>query len=289
MSLQASLDDFNLSEIIYLLAHFQKTGVITVKAGKNYGEVYFDKGRAVHATFGDIKGSEAVYSLCLETNGEVKFSPGGRSPEETIKDGAEALMQEGDRRRLEMNEILKTLPPFDTILVRTSQTPEESAITIRRSDWTILALINGKKDIRTIIDESKLGVLEVVKTLSWFLSKNLVVDPNELERNLKDSISLINLMLEEFGVKGTGVAPWMDLVKATLSASDKSGHMSRHIEFTGFTVKVTDGPKSDITKEDVIGIWGQVAEALHQKSIKEFGPMLAKHKYQSVQKMAKGG
>lgn len=287
MSLQANLSDFNLSEIIYLLVHFQKTGVITVKAGKNYGEIYFDKGRAVHAAYGDIKGSEAVYGLCLESSGEIKFTPGAKSPEETIKDGADALLQEGDRRRLEMDEILKTLPPFDTILVRTAQAPEESAITIRRSDWTILALVNGKRDIRSIIDESKLGVLEVVKTISWFLSKNLVVDPFEVERTLRAKVDFVNLMLEEFGVKGTGVGPWMELTKSTLAASDKAGHMARHLEFTDFVIKVKEGTKSDINKEDVVHVWDQIAETLHQKGIKEYGPMLAKHKFMAVQKTAK--
>jgi len=288
MSLQANLSDFNLSEIIYLLVHFQKTGVITVKAGKNFGEIYFDKGRAVHAAYGDIKGSEAVYGLCLESSGEVKFTPGAKAPEESIKEGADALLQEGDRRRLEMDEILKTLPPFDTVLVRTAQAPEESAITIRRSDWTILALVNGKRDIRAIIDESKLGVLEVVKTISWFLSKNLVVDPFEVERTLNDKVDFVNLMLEEFGVKGTGVGPWMELAKNTLAAADKAGHMSRHLEFTDFVVKVKDGTKSDISKDEVVHVWDQVADVLHQKGIKEYGPILAKHKYQSVQKLAKG-
>ncbi len=289
MSLQASLSDFNLSEIIYLLVHFQKTGVITVKAGKNYGEIYFDKGRAVHAAYGDIKGSEAVYGLCLESSGEVKYNPGAKSPEETIKEGADALLQEGDRRRLEMAEILKTLPPFETVLVRTAQAPEESAVTIRRSDWTILALVNGKRDIRSIIEESKLGVLEVVKTISWFLSKNLVVDPHEVERTLNAKVDFVNLMLEEFGVKGTGIGPWMELTKGTLAGADKNGHLGRHIEFTDFTVKVKDGTKSDISKDEVVQVWDQIAEALHQKGIKEYGPMLAKHKYQSVQKLSKGG
>lgn len=289
MSLQANLSDFNLSEIIYLLVHFQKTGVITVKAGKNYGEIYFDKGRAVHAAYGDIKGSEAVYGLCLESSGEVKFAPGARASEETIKDGADALLQEGDRRRLEMDEILKTLPPFNTVLVRTAQAPEESAVTIRRSDWTILALVNGKRDIRAIIDESKLGVLEVVKTISWFLAKNLVVDPHEVERTLQAKVDFVNLILEEFGVKGTGVKPWMELAKTTLAAGDKNGNMIRHVEFTDFVVKIKDGAKTDISKEEVIQVWGQVAEAMHQKGIKEYGTMLAKHKYQAIQKLVKDG
>jgi hypothetical protein len=289
MSLQAELTEFHLSEIIYLLVHFQKTGVVTVKAGKNYGEIYFDKGRAVHAAYGDIKGSEAVYGLCLESAGEIKFSSGVKSPEESIKEGADALIQEGDRRRMEMDEIMRSLPPLDTVLVRTAQAPEESAITIRRSDWTILALVNGKRDIRTIIDESKLGVLEVVKTISWFLSKNLVVDPFEVERTFRTKTDLVNLMLEEFGVKGTGVGPWMELVKSTLAAADKGGHMGHHLEYTDFVIKLKDGTKSDVSKDEVMQVWDQIAEALHQKAIKEFGPMLAKHKYQAVQKLAKGG
>jgi hypothetical protein len=282
MSLQASLPDFTVSEVIYLLSHFGKTGALTFRSGKASGEVYFDKGSAVHALYGNQNGSEAVYSLCLETSGDMKFTAGTRSPEVTIKEGADKLIEEGERRRVEMAEILKTLPPMDTVLVRTAQAPEETAVTIRRSDWTILALVNGKRDIRTIVDDSKLGILEVAKTLSWLLSKNLVVDPLEVQRILREKMHFCSLLLEEFGAKGGGAGPWVEFVKATLAALDKGGHMSRQVEFGESAISPAPGGKADVSREEAVEVWDKLAEAMHQRAVKEFGPMLAKHKYQAA-------
>ncbi|MDI6740117.1 MAG: DUF4388 domain-containing protein, partial [Candidatus Edwardsbacteria bacterium] len=161
MGLQADLNEFSVSEILYFLSHFKKNGRLSITTGAAgttgaTGEIYFLNGNAVHAVQGELKGSEAVFNLCLETAGQCSFAAGIKASEETIKDGAEKLIEEGERRRTEVSEILKSLPPMDTVLARTAQAPEEAAVTIRRSDWTILALVNAKRDIKTIIADSKL-------------------------------------------------------------------------------------------------------------------------------------
>ena len=287
MALQADLSDAPVTEILYFLSHFKKSGQLTVKTGGGSGEIYFSGGNAVHATYGEIKGSEAVFNLCLEAAGSLSFSSGVRAPEETIKDGAEKLIEEGERRKIEIAEVLKSLPPMDTVLARTAQAPEESAVTIRRSDWTILALVNGKRDIKAIIADSKLGVLEVTKTLSWLLAKNLVVDPLEVERIFREKLLLVNLLLEEFGVKGTGIGPWLELVKAALAAADKDGHVASLITFAADKVALAAGAKASVSKEELVLIWNQVIDAIQKQGAKEFGPMLAKHKFQTVSAKAK--
>jgi hypothetical protein len=282
MGLQADLNEFSISEILYFLSHFKKNGRLSVATGGVNGEIFFLNGNAVHAVHGEIKGSEAVFNLCLETAGQCAFASGVAAPEESIKDGADHLIEEGERRRTEVGEILKGLPPMDTVLARTAQAPEESAVTIRRSDWTIMALVNGKRDIKAVIADSKLGVLEVTKTLAWLLAKNLVVDPLEVERIFREKLALVNLLLEEFGVKGTGVAPYIELVKGALAAADKDGHVGRAVQFGADKIVPAPGAKTGLSKEEVVLVWGQVADAIQKQGAKEFGPMLAKHKYQTV-------
>lgn len=282
MGLQADLTVFPVSEILYILSHFRKSGRLSLNTPDGAGEIFFAGGNAVHAVHGEIKGSEAVFNLCLETSGRCEFAPGVKPPEESIKDGAEKLIEEGERRRTEVAEILKTLPPMDTVLARTAQAPEESAVTIRRSDWTIMALVNGKRDIRTIIADSKLGLLEVTKTLSWLMTKSLVVDPLEVERTLREKIALVNLLLEEFGVKGTGVGPYLETAKAALAAADKDGHVGRAVQFGEAKIAPAAGGAAGLSKEELVLVWGQVADAIQKQGAKEFGPMLAKHKYQTV-------
>ncbi len=287
MGLQADLTDVSVSEMLYFLSHFKKSGQLAVKTAAGGGEIFFADGNAVHATCGEIKGSEAVFNLCLETAGALAFTAGIKSPEASIKDGAEKLIEEGERRKTEMTEVLKSLPPMETVLARTAQAPEESAVTIRRSDWTILALVNGKRTIKSIIADSKMGVLEVTKTLSWLLSKNLVVDPLEVERIFKEKLCLVNMLLEEFGVKGTGVGPWLELVKAALVAADKDGHAAPLIAFGADKLALAPGAKITLSKEELTLIWNQVVDAIQKHGAKEFGPMLAKHKYQTVCAKAK--
>ena len=282
MGFQADLSEFPVPELLHLLSHFKKSGRLEVSASGAAGEIYLANGGVVHAVHGELSGSEAVFNLCLETAGQCSFTAGVAAPQQSVQDGADQLIAEGERRRTEVTEILKTLPPMDTVLARTAQAPEESAVTIRRSDWTILALVNGKRDIKAIIADSKLGLLEVAKTLSWLLTKNLVADPQEVERVFRQKLALVNALLEEFGVKGTGVAPYLETVKATLAAADKDGHIGRAVTFGADKLAPAPTAAVGVSKEELALVWGQVADALQKQGAKEFGPMLAKHKYQTV-------
>ena len=96
-------------------------------------------------------------------------------------------------------------------------------------------------------------------------------------------MNFVNLLLDEFGVKGTGVTPYLELLKASLSELDKGGRMGRHLEFGADKLNIVPGPLSDVTKEELIEIWERLADAVHKKGLKEYGPMLGKHKHQTSQ------
>ncbi|MEW6685383.1 MAG: DUF4388 domain-containing protein [Candidatus Edwardsbacteria bacterium] len=282
MPLQADLIDFSLSQIVFLISYFKKSGKLEVKASPTSGEIYFEEGNAVHAQCGELKGAEAVYNLFLEIEGSVKFLPRERTSERTITEGADKLLQEGDRRRLEMSEILKAIPSLDTVFVRTAQAPDETAIRLRKSDWSILALVDGKRPTKTIIESSKMGMLEALKTINWLLSKNLIIDPLETEKLLQSKVRMINLMFEEFGEKGTGVAPYRDLVEKNFPPLDRSGRLAKYVQITPNMLQIVSGAKRDITKEEVNEVFDRLIDILHKKGISDFGPILGKHKYQSV-------
>jgi hypothetical protein len=74
----------------------------------------------------------------------------------------------------------------------------------------------------------------------------------------------------------------MEFVKASLSQLDKSSHMASHVEFSELSASLAPGAKADVSKEETNEVWDAVAEAMFQRAKKEFGPVLAKHKYQAA-------
>jgi hypothetical protein len=285
MGLEADLKDFSVSEILYLLSHFKKSGRLHVRGPEKEGEIFLLDGNAIHASSGSMSGVEAIYNLSLELSGNVSFDPRGETKERSVSEDADKLVAEGERRRVELKEVLTKLPPFETLLVRTPHPPEQTAITIRRSDWAILALVDGRRTIKMIVDESKLGMLEVLKALAWLISKGLILDPKAVDRALRDKVKVVNaLILEYGGTDPEAQKPWIQFVEETMPACDLSGKVPKYLRFAYGLLGVSEGPKSDIAPEEVDAFIEKLVRKVNERAISEFGPILAKHKYQAVLK-----
>lgn len=130
MGLDADLKDFSVSEVLFLLSHYKKSGRLHVRGPEKEGDIFLLEGNAVHATQGSLTGVEAIYNISLELSGSLAFDPLGETKERTVSESADKLVAEGEHRRLELKDVLTKLPPFETLLVRTPHPPEQTAITI---------------------------------------------------------------------------------------------------------------------------------------------------------------
>ena len=287
MGLVASLSDFSASQIFFLLAKFGKTGRVELRSADGKGEVYFVKGNVTHARCKGIMGVEALYNLSVFSNGQVEFFSDEKTAEVTIRDEVSSLIGEIERRKLEISKIKAKLPPFDTILMK-SPDPPKGAVALRKDDWKILVLIDGKKTIKETVEKSGMGALNAYKTISWFLEKGLVYDPKEVDRILKEKITFLNILIRELATLGIDEKEWMKLVKDTLHAESSGKKILENVNISGLSLSLKPQKKIDISKNDIEQVLPKVVKILQERCKEEFGPMLAKTKFDAAMSKLNG-
>jgi len=98
-----SLAEMALPDLVQILWHGKKNGLLQLRRGSETGEIHFADGRVVHATWGQLQGEDAFYGLLALTDGEFALDPNFRPPSVSITASPEALLLEGMRRLDEMH------------------------------------------------------------------------------------------------------------------------------------------------------------------------------------------
>lgn len=93
-------------ELLQSLQVNRKTGVLRIETQFGQGEIYFDEGNAVHATFAGIDGEEAVFLLFALEDGTFDYRAGVKATMKTISSNMSSLLLEGLRRMDETRAIL---------------------------------------------------------------------------------------------------------------------------------------------------------------------------------------
>jgi tetratricopeptide (TPR) repeat protein len=110
---------------------------------------------------------EAVYYLFTWNQGTFNFEADVAPDEQDflVSINPESLLLEGARRVDEWSLIEKKIPSFDIIFDIDRNRLTESGATLTMEQETLVRLIDGKRDVTSLIDESGLGEFEVGKAL----------------------------------------------------------------------------------------------------------------------------
>ena len=110
---------------------------------------------------------EAVYYLFTWSSGTFNFEAGVRPEREDflVHINPEFLLLEGARRVDEWSLIEKKIPSFDLIFQADQSRIGESAPTLTTEQQRLLPLLDGKRDVQQIMEESGLIEFEVGKAL----------------------------------------------------------------------------------------------------------------------------
>jgi hypothetical protein len=281
MGLVASLSDFPASQILFLLAKFGKTGKVEINSEEDKGEVYFVKGKVTHSTYGDMTGVEALYNLSIFSKGKIEFIPDKKTTKVTIKDEVSDLISEIERRKVALTEARSKLPPFDTVLMKSPKPPADD-VALRKDDWKILIMMDGKNSIKEVVEKSGMGALNIYKTIAWFLEKNLVYDPKGMERFLNQKIRFINTLSKELATLGIGEKEWLKLVENSFKESKEGKKLFDEILETNTELSLKGNKSVDISREELERLFSRATESIEERCKKEFGPMLTKTKFKAA-------
>jgi CheY-like chemotaxis protein len=170
-----SIHDMTVVDLLQTFEISRKSGSITFKSGLRRGYVWFKDGKVIDAEVGALRGEEAVYRLLVwsEADFEVDFGPLDR--EDVIDGTTAALVMEGLRRADEWGRLAEQLPPLtsvfevnhDRLLDRLSEIPDELN--------GILRLLDGKRTLSEVVDDSPFEDLSTLSTLSKLYFESLLV------------------------------------------------------------------------------------------------------------------
>jgi tetratricopeptide (TPR) repeat protein len=165
-----------------LLTRVQLDGAITVQAAdpnRRLGDILVSQRlvsrEALHEQV-RTQIEEAVYYLFTWSQGTFNFEPDIRPEEQDYLAAInpESLLLEGAHRVDEWSLIERKVPSFDIVFDVDREHVQQSGVTFTPIQDTVLALLDGRRDVRTIVDESGLGEFEVGKALYGLASASFV-------------------------------------------------------------------------------------------------------------------
>ena len=170
-----SIQDMTVVDLLQTFEISRKSGTITFKSGSRLGYVWFKDGRMIDADVGTLRGEEAVYRMLVwsEADFEVDFGPVDR--EELVEQPTSVLVMEGMRRADEWGRLVEQLPPLtetfevdhEKLIERLSEIPDELN--------GILRLLDGRRTLMEVVDESPFEDLSTMTTLSKLYFEGLLV------------------------------------------------------------------------------------------------------------------
>jgi len=182
MAIRGNLSDASLPDVLQLLAMGSKTGCLTLQVDDASGSIYFENGRVCYASLSTrtLDTDDAVFAMFNWTYGAFSFEPGENPPAGVVRTAVDPqeLLLEGARRVDEWSFIEKKVPNFDIVFALDRQQMLHNTIAFTRDQQALLPLIDGNRNVRELMHESKLGEFAIGKALYGLVSGAFLVTVN---------------------------------------------------------------------------------------------------------------
>ncbi len=277
MTFDINLQDFNLTDVLQFILHTKKTGVVHV-TGESNGDIYFADGLVVHAVNDASEGIDALFYMSCTTSGKALFEPNVDAPKQTISEDTGKLVETIEKRKVEFRTIKDRLPAMDSILAKATR-DLESAVALRRTDWQVLALIDGKRKLSDVITQSKLGGYEAMKTIVWLKEKELICEPAQSAAVVSRLVEYLDHFFADFGRNG------LIWYKRWVSSSEVHKQMADVMKVDEENMELTvDGELSAQQVDDFIGSFEEIVKT---EGPKIYGKVLFRKKFDDFQSKLK--
>ena len=174
MSLQGSLSELPLPDVIQLVSVSGKTGAFEIRGEQASGRIYLRDGQIVDAMVGNLRGDSAVYEMAIWSEGTFSFDPGKESGQVTIHMSNASLMMEAARRLDEWRVLSRKIPSLDLVPYFTSREHGADQVTLSPQEWILVTRIDGERSIEGIAAELKWAPFDVSKLLFGMITTGLV-------------------------------------------------------------------------------------------------------------------
>jgi len=280
--LRAELEYITLVEILYFLTINKKTGKLKIKSNEE-GEIYIEDGKCTHAKFKDLEGIDAIFELSLLKEGNISFYPNEFPSKKTISGEIGKLFEEVERRSKEIRDLEKKIPPLDAVLLKSDKAPDET-LKLRKNDWKILSLIDGKRKLREIIIESGIGLFEAYRSIYFLTSKGLLIDPEEGKRKANKILKILNEFIDEYSKESLELRKSCSNFIKTVLKSAGFKEIEENIEFNESKNELNFKREMIIDEEKYDTIKEIILPPFEKKFVLDFGTILGKKKFENFKK-----
>lgn len=174
MSLQGSLSELPLPDVIQLVSVSGKTGAFEIQGEESAGKIFLRDGQIVDALVGRLRGDSAVYEMAIWSQGTFSFNPGEESDQVTIHVSNASLMMEAARRLDEWRVLSRKIPSLDLVPYFTSREQGADQVTLSPQEWILVTRIDGEQTIEEIASTLKWAPFDVSKLLFGMITTGLV-------------------------------------------------------------------------------------------------------------------
>lgn len=194
---------FSLVDLFQLLASSSRTGRLAVDHPNGKARVYFDKGRVVHAEFGNLLGEEAVYALFADERGSFEFQIGLPAPEESVSTSTENLMLEAIRRLDEGLRESSTIPEDAVVMIADSVSVTDP-LNLQATEVALLRHVDGHLTVAQIADSAELEIDDVKRLVDRLVKSGVL---KLREKKARTARLVVQLSRQELPLGTVGIDP----------------------------------------------------------------------------------
>jgi hypothetical protein len=177
VALQGTIDTFELTEVVRLLAAGGKTGVLRLEGSRGTGRLWGNGGKVTgievdHAPLADGH-AEAMFELLRFDDGSFTFASGEQADPEGEPTDLEEILVDAEAQLAEWRGIERVVPTTRaTITLR----PELSRadVVLDKSRWRLLAAVGGGITVATLGEAMGLGELPVSRAVKDLIELGVV-------------------------------------------------------------------------------------------------------------------
>lgn len=167
-----TLDDIPIPDLIQTFQLGGKDGVISVTCDEQRSQIWCEKGEIVHAESGRLSGEAALYRILDLERGRVFADFRSEPRARTIELPSNVLLLEAARRKDECARLLDRLGDASAIY---RPAAGATAVSTTAAEREVLALCDGERAIRDVLQESELGDLEALAAISNLVEREYLL------------------------------------------------------------------------------------------------------------------
>lgn len=186
MSLEGTFETLALTEVLEVLSHSKKCGVLLVEAGPADGRIWVEAGKVQAVESGEQAGPvdspsellnravDAGFTLARQPSGSFRFVSGERPPFGSGCDVSLGEVLDGVERLLgEWRDIQEVIPSLEA-RPRLRDDLAVDEITLDARLWRLVVTLDGRRTVRDVVHRSERTVLDICHALKGLVEMGAV-------------------------------------------------------------------------------------------------------------------